>query len=664
MSFLFPLFLAAGAAILAPLLLHLRRQPPTKVTDFSSLLFLQPSPQVTTTRRKLEKWLLLLLRCLALLLLALMFARPYRASDTSQDSVMSGRAVVILLDHSASMSRGSLWTNALERMNEVIAGLEAKDRLTLATFDSEAVRRMAFADLDAMGPAERAALAKNALAGLKPGQQRTRFDSALIAAVSWLDETRSTKDSTRPVPASREIVLISDLQEGGSLGNLSAFTWPRDVTLAVEPIATDELENRSLALAASDEFTTDQDGQESVRLRLTNAAEADAADYLLTMDADKTPLTTGQIPSGTTRILRVPRPRDDKPHTFQLNDDDWTLDNVVHLAPHQPRKVKIAAISKKANADDASQPLYYLKRALQPTHSVVPQFQLLDETNPASWQDADWMVILPASLSDEALQKARQRLAAGGHALALLTQGTSADALQKLTGLSLGIDEAKVKDYALLADLKQDEAALEPFKDPRLSDLSRIHVWHHRIITQLPSAAKTLVAFDDRSPALVELPVGKGLLHLMMTGWHPKDSQLAHSPHFIALLDGLLSRTRTERPVEHQLLVGDLHPLDGSRLQQSGHVKIDGQPLQIAVNPPPDESRLTPLPTTAFTALGIPLESAQGIAGDKREAVRLENEALELRQQYWLLLLAALLWVVGLETWLAGRKSKSTVEAA
>ncbi|RLT16445.1 MAG: hypothetical protein DWI26_04110, partial [Planctomycetota bacterium] len=43
MSFLTPLYLLAGLAVLAPILAHLVRKRPRDVIDFSSILFLEPS---------------------------------------------------------------------------------------------------------------------------------------------------------------------------------------------------------------------------------------------------------------------------------------------------------------------------------------------------------------------------------------------------------------------------------------------------------------------------------------------------------------------------------------------------------------------------------------------------------------------------------------------
>ena len=159
--------------MLAPLLLHLRRQPPQRVVQFSSLQFLEQTPLVVTTRRRMERWLLLLLRCLALVLLALMFARPYQA-DEAISVKGQGRAVVLLLDRSASMGREGLWDEAVARLNDHLAASQPSDRVAVGLFDQSLVRRVAFSDLDARSGAGRVALVKAALAGAGAAGRNTQ----------------------------------------------------------------------------------------------------------------------------------------------------------------------------------------------------------------------------------------------------------------------------------------------------------------------------------------------------------------------------------------------------------------------------------------------------------------------------------------------------------
>ncbi|MCB1228212.1 MAG: BatA domain-containing protein, partial [Verrucomicrobiales bacterium] len=98
MNWLFPLYLAGGLAVLAPILLHLRKQPPKRKVVFPGVMFLQETAMRSTTRRRVEQWLLLLLRCLLLVLLALIFARPWWRGAETRGAAGAGVARMVLVD--------------------------------------------------------------------------------------------------------------------------------------------------------------------------------------------------------------------------------------------------------------------------------------------------------------------------------------------------------------------------------------------------------------------------------------------------------------------------------------------------------------------------------------------------------------------------------------
>src|SRR4051794_972510 len=136
MSLLAPLYILGGLAIALPVLFHLIRRTPQGRQDFSSLMFLAPSPPRITRRSRLNNILLLLLRAAALGLLAFAFARPFLRADSGLNvSQQRGRRVAILLDTSASMRRGDLWQQAVRRAEEVAAGLTPADEAALFLFD-------------------------------------------------------------------------------------------------------------------------------------------------------------------------------------------------------------------------------------------------------------------------------------------------------------------------------------------------------------------------------------------------------------------------------------------------------------------------------------------------------------------------------------------------
>jgi hypothetical protein len=75
LALLLPAGLAALAALLLPLLLHLARRHEQTPTDFAALRWLRQKPK-PRHRIRFDEWPLLLLRMLLLALLALWLARP------------------------------------------------------------------------------------------------------------------------------------------------------------------------------------------------------------------------------------------------------------------------------------------------------------------------------------------------------------------------------------------------------------------------------------------------------------------------------------------------------------------------------------------------------------------------------------------------------------
>ena len=122
MSFLYPLFLAGIAAIGLPILLHMVRRHTRQRVTFSSLMFLRTTLPRLRNRSRVEHLLLLILRCLALCLLALAFARPFFNRPAAKDPSKPGldRRVVLLVDTSASLRRTGMWEQAIREARAVL----------------------------------------------------------------------------------------------------------------------------------------------------------------------------------------------------------------------------------------------------------------------------------------------------------------------------------------------------------------------------------------------------------------------------------------------------------------------------------------------------------------------------------------------------------------
>ena len=113
-------------------------------------MFLTPSPPRLTRRSRLDNILLLLLRGLALTLLAIAFARPFlrrAASEITEDAPQE--RIAVLVDASASMRREDLWQQAVAAARQAVAEARPLDQIAVYVFD-ESLRTIAsFDDISA-----------------------------------------------------------------------------------------------------------------------------------------------------------------------------------------------------------------------------------------------------------------------------------------------------------------------------------------------------------------------------------------------------------------------------------------------------------------------------------------------------------------------------------
>ena len=689
MTWLFPFYLLGAAAIIAPILLHLRRRPPQDRVEFSSLLFLDAQTPVPVSKRRLENWLLLLLRCLALILLALMFARPFLRSESAA-STSPDRATLILIDRSASMRRDDLWKRALDEAKRTAQSAKITDRVALAVFDQKLTPLWTFEE-DRASPAARTTEFPTRLAAHSPSWSATHLDRALIDAVALFD--------TNTASLKKHILLITDLQEGTHLDALRTIAWPADLRLQVHRLDPANADNLSLALAAS-ESTTDTSVRRdtaastqasTIRVRLANTRASRLRDFTLAWkDAPKSDSITAQLQPGASRILTAP-PYSTNATTLTLTGDTEDFDNHLFIAPPQPRTVRIHFLGDNTTRDEAASPLYYLSRALQPTATLAPALSA-DKKLPT--QNPDIIFLSGATTNAETSTALRDFLTQGGFLVHVIASPTDATLIKALTGLNdLTItDGDTTDDYRMLGEVNTAHPLLKPFADPRLRDFTKLRFWHHRHITFKDDLAKkleTLASFDNGHPAILTARIGKGTLILLASGWHPGDSQFALSTKFVPLLYGWLAAAGFSHDPAASLIVGDALPLDATQSHtitdpdNKTHTLKPGQTftteliglhtiatasrkLTVAVNLPPDEGRVLPFEPQKLADYGIKLAAAVDLDATTASAdqQRLSATETEQRQRSWWWILLGLLAVLLLETWFAGRARQTTPQTA
>jgi len=101
MTFLYPSFLWALAALSIPVIIHLFNFRKTTRVFFSNTRFLRQIKEATTAKRRLKHYLILASRLLFLAFLIITFCQPIIPAE---DQLGSNRNIILYLDNSQSMS--------------------------------------------------------------------------------------------------------------------------------------------------------------------------------------------------------------------------------------------------------------------------------------------------------------------------------------------------------------------------------------------------------------------------------------------------------------------------------------------------------------------------------------------------------------------------------
>jgi len=141
MGFLNPAMLWATLAVILPVLIHLLNRYRHKELDWAAMELLRRALVVRARQIRLEDILILLLRCLAVLLIALAMARPtLMASGAKWFGAEAQVGVVIAIDASYSMAHrpgvNTRFDRALARVREILKTLDPGNPLSLVVMGS------------------------------------------------------------------------------------------------------------------------------------------------------------------------------------------------------------------------------------------------------------------------------------------------------------------------------------------------------------------------------------------------------------------------------------------------------------------------------------------------------------------------------------------------
>lgn len=358
----------AGLLLMAvPLILHLILRRRRKVVELSTFRFLFETYYSEGRSLKLLEYLLLALRMLILLFLGFCFARPSLSPSGLAGFGRAGRAIVLVVDSSASMSVGDTGVSRLEvareLAREVLARARPEDEITLINshYDAEILAAHVSGDIP---------LVRARLDAIRPTVRTGRIGPALSRAAAVLRES--------PLPR-KVIYWFSDCQKSAwdqYPAEPEQALLERDMSLCLVRIGQDQTENCALRPDPTPRTRAFVHVPTTLRLRLINTGRQ-RKDVLFTL----TPSDPGQenappirrelisLQPGEQQLLETV-------HTFEtpgshsmtarISGDSFAADDTVTLNIPVFPVAQVLTVAGRHGPRPGDSDAFFITRALQP----------------------------------------------------------------------------------------------------------------------------------------------------------------------------------------------------------------------------------------------------------------------------------------------------------
>ena len=529
MGFLTPLFLAAAATALIPVVLHLVRRMRAREVPFSSLMFLSATPIQRIRRRRLQDILLMLLRAAALALLALVFARPFLPQDQVPFVLeRQQESVVILVDVSYSMQHEGRFEAALEAAR---TRLESGDEWALVAVNQGAEQ------LTELGRDR--TIHQAALAALEPTFASTDFFPAFSLASDILQDARY---------ASRTIVLVSDFQQTGFSPAMENLVLPENVSFEPIQIGAGSVENRYFTDFAA---TLHRRG-ERVAVHLDARVEPEG-EVTLFLDGAETAQQNGPSVSF--------RPVTDRTGQvlgrLMVEDVQGQSDNEHFFSYTIQARPQILIVDRS----DSQLTAFFLRSAFDLGESS--QFRVSVRQTPSQLGGISLVIVANAATLGAGEVRTLLRFAEEGGAVVLAYADPGIPGAANLLGTAQATSIVRAHELqsagAVIANVDAQHPVFELFAG---GSILRPRIRQYMQVSP-DSLSQVLAYFDTGDPFMIERATGQGRVLLFTTSLSTEWTDLPLTEVYVPLLYQV-ARYATERSgASPQYSVGEVVSLDG-----------------------------------------------------------------------------------------------------
>ena len=552
-----------GAALAAPVVIHLLTRPRPARLPLSTIRFVQEVVRQRRARNRLRDWLILLLRTAAVALLALAIARPLsgQRERAAIDEPTADVQRVVLVDVSQSMAAEKGAVRIFERARAIAArqltdrsGLQANLILAAATPQSVFDRTSSnFAAL------------RDALSEAAVLPERLNVQAALNRAAEMLARPGGGPE------VRRELIVVSDFQRA-SWAAADFSTLPVDTAIQLESVAPKETPSNIALLRAGPRGRVEQGREFRLEVDVGNYSTSQRkVDVQLALDSSVYQLS-GSCPPGVKTTLgadvtlREPGWRFGEARLLAV-DDALAADDRRALAVDVRPPPSYLLVTRQRAADKPSSS-YYLQRALAPAAPrEAKAAEAVVRGDPArldleAFTSADLIVLdHPGKLPEATLKHLASLLERGRGVLYVASEpidATNLSVLAKAAGASLQMPveflpppAGQARRGLFLTDIKRREPPFSVFGEEATAAIAGLRFSGGLASRRREDALLDDVraAFNDQSACLVVTAVGSGRLAVLNAELGA--SNLPASPAFVPLIGELAGNLLgQDRPIE------------------------------------------------------------------------------------------------------------------
>jgi len=601
LGFISPWMLAGAALAALPVAAHLLSRRTRRRVVFPTIRLLADSAASTSSLYRLRRWIVLILRCLVVILIAWAFSRPvWRESgiDTGDDD--QGAAIVLLIDLSASMGQSdsgvSLTGSARALADRVLQDLnEGEDKAAIVLASARAASPLPELTYNLKAVGEE-------LDRLLPTAERADFPAAIAEAGKLLAGHRGQ----------RRLVIVSDMQRSNwsdvTLKGKAGKVLGEGVVLTILPVGPADSDNISLSAPRAMPLMPIVDQPVQLAVHVNNYSSAERTVHVnATVDGRSVGSreVTLKAWGGAEAAFEAVLPSIGAHRVaFSVGADSLGADNTAYLTVGAVRRVGVVVVGDD-NPEQSGTCSYFLIRALSPRGDDGDRLEVRHLSGAAVTYariaSAEAVFVgYVGRLSTEALQALYMYANQGGGVAIYCGDGPVADNLMGLRGVAKRVeilpwqvgprrDLAADGEFLRIAKGDWTVPALAEFDVRSRAALEQVRFGRVWAAGPLKTGAVGLLEYNDETPAMSAMAVGAGKILVCNFSPSLQCSDLGKYGGFVALTHGLFHTLRPTQRQHGQAIAGKTFTVPADLTDGTDQAKVtvlgpDEHPCQADVS--------------------------------------------------------------------------------